>query len=123
MCQDDEDICDAGCSEMDEGQPAAGNGRFCINCTGRMAADEDPCEDCGHCPSKDEDLFSAAPSSSQHREAVGCGQKVALLYDDRMELHDEGGRTPHPERPDRIRAVVARLLSTGLGGEPWSVRI
>jgi hypothetical protein len=26
--------------------------------------------------------------------------------------------SPHPERPDRLRAVMARLLASGLAGEP-----
>ena len=30
--------------------------------------------------------------------------------------HEEGKQTPHPERPDRIRAIIARLMATGLAG-------
>lgn len=101
-----------------EGQPGDSNcgpTSFCTNCTGRMAAWEELCEDCGHCPSNDNTLFDMSliqPSVSESDKP-----KIALLYDERMELHAEGGGTPHPERPDRIRAVVARILSTGLGGE------
>ena len=41
-----------------------------------------------------------------------------LAYDQRMLLHrDESARgSPHPERPDRIRAVMARLDRAGLTG-------
>ena len=39
-----------------------------------------------------------------------------LVFDERMQAHEEGRGSPHPERPDRIRAVVARLLSSGLAG-------
>ena len=41
-----------------------------------------------------------------------------LAYDERMLLHrDESARgSPHPERPDRIRAVMARLDRAGLTG-------
>lgn len=46
---------------------------------------------------------------------VGEPQTV-LVFDERMEAHEEGRGSPHPERPDRIRAVVARLLSSGLAG-------
>ena len=81
----------------------------------------DLCEDCGHSAAMDASLFSAeasgAPCPSHSME-----QMVALLYDERMELHVEGGHTPHPERPDRIRAVVARLLASGLGGESSSLQ-
>jgi hypothetical protein len=80
-----------------------------------MSADEELCEDCGHCPSQDDALFAAIQMQSS--SAARNEQRVALLYDERMELHVEGGASPHPERPDRIRAVMARLLSTGLGGD------
>lgn len=41
-----------------------------------------------------------------------------LAYDERMLLHrDESARgSPHPERPDRIKAVMARLERAGLTG-------
>lgn len=38
-----------------------------------------------------------------------------------MELHCEaegGYNSPHPERPDRLRAVMARLTASGLAGGP-----
>ena len=43
---------------------------------------------------------------------------TVLAYDERMLLHrDESARgSPHPERPDRIRAVMARLERAGLTG-------
>ena len=43
---------------------------------------------------------------------------VALVFDERMQLHAECRPRPHPERPDRIRAVIARLMSSGLAGAP-----
>ena len=43
-------------------------------------------------------------------------QKVALVWDERMELHEEGKVCPHPERPDRVRAVMSRLLASQLAG-------
>ena len=36
-----------------------------------------------------------------------------------MELHcegEDGYSTPHPERPDRVRAVMARLTASALAG-------
>lgn len=38
-----------------------------------------------------------------------------------MELHcegEDGYSTPHPERPDRVRAVMARLTASALAGAP-----
>lgn len=40
--------------------------------------------------------------------------RTAWIYDDRFLDHDTGPN--HPERPDRLRAIVARMQSTGLSG-------
>jgi hypothetical protein len=97
--------------EEDEGER-----RACVNCTAPLPSVDDAiCEDCGHSCSQDAELFRASPAD---RPAWSRPQAdpVALLYDERMELHEEGGCAPHPERPDRIRAVMARLLASGLAG-------
>lgn len=109
---DDDLECDASASQDAH---CISSSRFCTNCTSRMSVDEDVCDDCGHCTSKDDALF--ATTQIQPPGAACKEHKIALLYDERMELHVEGAKSPHPERPDRIRAVVARILSTGLGGE------
>ena len=45
------------------------------------------------------------------------GDALAVLcWDERMELHEEGGPSMHPERPDRVRAVMARLQAAQLAG-------
>ncbi len=49
------------------------------------------------------------------REGALSGTTL-LAYDERMTLHREDATMPHPERPDRIRAVIARLMSSGLAG-------
>ncbi len=46
---------------------------------------------------------------------------TVLCYDERMTEHEEGKPNPHPERPDRIRAVMARLKRQGLLGECLAV--
>ena len=43
--------------------------------------------------------------------------KVMLVHDNRLVEHEEGKSSPHPERPDRITAVVARLMKSGLAGK------
>ena len=80
-------------------------------------------QECGHDPEDDDALFS-----TERRQQHGPGLQAAsaqegtpsgttlLAYDERMTLHEEDAASPHPERPDRIRAVIARLLSTGLAG-------
>lgn len=97
-------------------EPVVRPHRYCLNCTGRVLLDQDLCRNCGHLASADAELLllsSPPPPESDHPGGDG---RVALLFDERMELHDEIKKMgcPHPERPDRIRAVVARLLATGL---------
>ena len=62
----------------------------------------------------DTELFSHATVSQP--AAVAASAATALIFDERMELHADSSVRPHPERPDRIRAVVARLMSTALSG-------
>lgn len=92
--------------------------RYCRNCTGRVPLDEDLCYNCGHLASADAELvlLSAPPPIEPNHPPPGGDGRIALLFDERMELHDEvkAKGSPHPERPDRIRAVVARLMTTGL---------
>lgn len=38
-----------------------------------------------------------------------------LAYDERM-LHHRSALPPHPERPERLQAIMARLKATGLAG-------
>ena len=74
-------------------------------------------QDCSHAPSEDDQLFDHQ-ASSQAAAAAPAAQKVILAYDERMSLHVEGRLSTHPERPDRIRAVMARLTASGLTGVP-----
>ena len=55
-------------------------------------------------------LNQPAPSGAEARGGT------ALVFDERMQLHAESRLRPHPERPDRIKAVVARLMASGLAG-------
>lgn len=100
-------------------QPVVRPHRYCLNCTGRVPLDRDLCFNCGHAASADAELFLLSAPPPPEDYPVPGNKRVALLFDERMELHDEARvrGAPHPERPDRIRAVVARLMSTGLNGE------
>jgi hypothetical protein len=72
-------------------------------------------QECGHDPADDDTIFSPVhlPGLAGRLQTVG---PTLLAYDERMTLHEEDSESPHPERPDRIRAVIGRLLSTGLAG-------
>ncbi|KAG1678202.1 hypothetical protein FOA52_016139 [Chlamydomonas sp. UWO 241] len=89
-------------------------GSFCTNCTAPFPFGSDLCEDCGHTRSADGELFCGDAAAERAGGCCAADAPVALLWDERMELHQEGRSNPHPERPDRIRAVMARLLSSGL---------
>lgn len=43
----------------------------------------------------------------------GKGRKTAIGFDDRMLLHEETGKL-HPERPDRLRAIMGGLQASGM---------
>ena len=70
-------------------------------------------QDCGHAPAQDDELFDQRQSPDT---AVQATRRVVLAYDERMTLHMEDQGSSHPERPDRIRAVMARLTASGLAG-------
>lgn len=72
-----------------------------------------PAQDCGHPPAQDDELFDQRLSP---QAAAPPPQTVILAYDERMTLHAEGQWSSHPERPDRVRAVMARLTASGLTG-------
>lgn len=78
-------------------------------------------QDCGHAPAEDLALFDHR-QRSEHQ--LPTADRVVLAYDERMTLHSEGPFSSHPERPDRIRAVMARLHACGLTDrcQPMPVR-
>ena len=65
---------------------------------------------------------AASPEAAAAGSALGSGQGVLLAYDDRCRAHLEEtspgnsadkGRS-HPERPERVAAIMTRLYSSGL---------
>jgi hypothetical protein len=115
---------------------------YCRNCTATIHTNTEECYACGHSPADDDSLFAGLMSLSNaaqqqqqplviglakvvaaQQQAATTGtarlsEPVALLWDDRMELHEEEGvgLSSHPERPDRVRAIMSRLASSGLTG-------
>lgn len=57
-----------------------------------------------------------APASPGCARNFACMASAMQVYDERMLLHEEGKRHPHPERPDRLRAIMCRLRASGLAG-------
>lgn len=94
--------------------------RHCINCTNKMPEDVPVCDECGHDMATDAVLVTAdAPALADDAEEPSRGNQsnvTVLCYDERMTEHEEGKPNPHPERPDRIRAVMARLKRQGVLG-------
>jgi len=115
----------------------------CINCTGLVWGTM--CMECNHFITEDSELFNTAVHPDAQPPLSASIAQCVLAYDERMMLHceedketDEGDRyddegnigggfssgggnsssrsTPHPERPDRIRSVMARLESEALAG-------
>ncbi|GAQ90206.1 Histone deacetylase complex catalytic component HDA1 [Klebsormidium nitens] len=60
---------------------------------------------------EDGPLYAAEPVQLSEEELRAA---TAIGTDDKMLLHFEGKPSPHPERPDRLRAIVAGLVHAGL---------
>jgi acetoin utilization deacetylase AcuC-like enzyme len=99
----------------------------CLNCTADLY--DEPCEECGHDPNMDDLLFDgsvpngistcvneAFSEREVHCEVGTFKGPFVLAYDERMLLHSEEcfENPGHPERPDRLRAIMARLQRSGL---------
>jgi hypothetical protein len=92
--------------------------QHCTNCTGTLWGHI--CMDCGHMPAHDADIFqpTIASTTALHRPRLQGDALTVIAWDERMELHEEAGASAsmHPERPDRVRAVMARLQAAELAG-------
>ncbi|CAL5198538.1 unnamed protein product [Lathyrus oleraceus] len=107
---------------------------FCKNCTMDNLDNDICCEECGeHKDSKilslghfaspfaqDGGLNEIQPSIKAMRDfdsqESAANSSTAIGFDERMLLHAEVEKKshPHPERPDRLRAIVASLTRAGI---------
>ncbi|XP_022736487.1 histone deacetylase 15 isoform X2 [Durio zibethinus] len=108
---------------------------FCTNCTMVNLDDVVHCDICGE--HKESGIvrhgFYASPCSPEvdliqveseargrekdlHSEASASNCSTAVGFDERMLLHSEVEMKshPHPERPDRLRAIAASLAAAGI---------
>ncbi|CAI9767284.1 unnamed protein product [Fraxinus pennsylvanica] len=105
---------------------------FCVNCTIANLDNFDYCNVCGE--HKNSGIlkhgFFASPISQEEgfetevaeRHKDSCLQTIvpdkstAIGFDERMLLHEEVEMKshPHPERPDRLRAIAASLATAGI---------
>ncbi|KAL3684286.1 hypothetical protein R1sor_002308 [Riccia sorocarpa] len=53
-------------------------------------------------------FLNTAGATKSRRTVIGFDERMLLHYETRMKSH------PHPERPDRVRAIMAGLASEGL---------
>lgn len=85
--------------------------RYCRNCT--LPTASAACDSCGHLNSnKAAGLVAPTTRASLVHDA---SSSVMIAYDERMQLHAEDGwGRPHPERPDRVAAVMTQLSGKGV---------
>ena len=55
-----------------------------------------------------------AADARGHTWTVPLPARPVIAWDERMEAHEETRPgSPHPERPDRVKAVIARVIACG----------
>ncbi|CAA6665283.1 unnamed protein product [Spirodela intermedia] len=77
---------------------------FCVNCTMPNFDDVSYCDICGEY--KESKILTQG--IHQDGTAIGFDERMLLHFEVEMKSH------PHPERPDRLRAIVASLSTAGL---------
>lgn len=90
------------------------NARHCINCTGDLWGDT--CTACGYEDGQEMSIFRPQLDTPSQPRSFQANGSTVISFDDRMLLHDEDMLPLHPERADRIRAVMARLHAAQLEG-------
>lgn len=114
--EDNADVADYGEETWD---PTGAPPQYCTNCTARLYTNE--CSDCGHSSEHDGTLFDSSSGTSSAADVAAHSHhqhsKPLIIWDDDMLLHEEGKAVPHPERPDRLRAIMARLVGNQLTGD------
>ncbi|KAG5536248.1 hypothetical protein RHGRI_023883 [Rhododendron griersonianum] len=116
-------------------KPAAVVKWFCVNCTMVNLGDDSHCDICGE--HKESGILKHGYFASPFLKEAGLSQNelevkerykdpcsqisesgkfTAVGFDERMLLHSEVEMKshPHPERPDRLRAITASLATAGL---------
>ncbi|XP_016506792.1 histone deacetylase 15 [Nicotiana tabacum] len=107
---------------------------FCVNCTMVNVEDVSNCEVCGehresgiltrgffaspYLPVEDvnQDELPVTENSEDPCKQSSLSSSTAVGFDERMLLHTEVVMKshPHPERPDRLRAIAASLATAGI---------
>ncbi|KAK6154009.1 hypothetical protein DH2020_013648 [Rehmannia glutinosa] len=108
---------------------------FCINCTMVNIGVDFHCDVCGeHRESgilqsgflaspfhradvlTENDTHAAVGLQDSRLQSIASDNLTAIGFDERMLLHEEVVRKshPHPERPDRLRAIAASLAAAGI---------
>ncbi|KAG5536247.1 hypothetical protein RHGRI_023883 [Rhododendron griersonianum] len=116
-------------------KPAAVVKWFCVNCTMVNLGDDSHCDICGE--HKESGILKHGYFASPFLKEAGLSQNelevkerykdpcsqisesgkfTAVGFDERMLLHSEVEMKshPHPERPDRLRAITASLATAGI---------
>jgi hypothetical protein len=69
---------------------------YCVNCTAPLYSDT--CDSCNHTSSANQNLFNTARDTVQSTPSTSSQSSTIIVWDERMLLHDEGKKAPHPER-------------------------
>ena len=73
---------------------------------------------CGYMDGQETSIFDPVVPPPRRTSMLAASGSAVISYDDRMLLHDENLQPLHPERADRLRAVMARLDAAQLTGGP-----
>eukprot|EP00882_Tetradesmus_deserticola_P016663 GHRQ01017804.1.p1 GENE.GHRQ01017804.1~~GHRQ01017804.1.p1 ORF type:complete len:313 (-),score=92.75 GHRQ01017804.1:197-1135(-) len=111
----DAHVADADLDDEETWNPNGPPPHYCTNCTARLYQPP-TCSDCGHSSEQDGSLFDPVSSADSVAGASVALNRPLIIWDDAMLLHEEGKAVPHPERPDRLRAIMARLVGDGVAG-------
>ncbi|XP_074574248.1 histone deacetylase 15-like isoform X2 [Curcuma longa] len=100
---------------------------FCTNCTMPNFDDVCHCEVCGEdreCellrpsgpPVQQEIKLAINSGGSHNHQDLSSKSRTAIGFDERMLLHSEVDMKshPHPERPDRLKAIASDLAAAGI---------
>uniref|UniRef100_A0ACD5UYU6 Uncharacterized protein n=2 Tax=Avena sativa TaxID=4498 RepID=A0ACD5UYU6_AVESA len=113
--EDEDDI------DWEPAAPVVENRWFCLNCTVPNLDEVTHCQNCHELKGSevagyDDFKTHIAQAASASADTASPLASTAIGFDERMLLHNEIEikPNPHPERPERLRAIAASLAAAGI---------